>query len=494
MRAVCTTTKPQTTLFCQWGLFSEDGRTKNVYQLVRRTTKQKIALFSRSGLCTESNPLLANHYTAVDRKQHNCHQAIIQKIADERRRRAEEACLPFPRSPSSVESSTSVVQSSPIAVDSSATSQSSLPIHHHQQQQHQQGLSSSLRNLNTSSRGAASYSSPVPEHDDDRTAGGGAAAAAGYRGQSAWEQRLGRQQAVSETPAASSYDVYADEFPFPDTQGRAYNGGGEDGRRGQRNVEVENDGSGASSGRGGGGSTQGKDGASSRPAAVAVTQRSSPSAEKGTCRLSRSGSGSYSHSHERLHMHTFSSRRGSSSSFGSPDRGPSSPGWSTHARRLSGVDAVDAGGPERGGADRNYQAAPGSASAPGRHLTQKKEDNLGRVPLREAWAQEGAGGEAQGSSYGPPSTQLRAAGVAAAKGQEPEFNAAGRKDWVESVGALGEEGARREVPGGQERGEWKWSGSSGLGGGGQQQAGQRMVDEDAYRFRSFSEEVKIVRR
>eukprot|EP00903_Cladosiphon_okamuranus_P016343 g15071.t1 len=432
----------------------------------------------------------AGFFSAYDR------QAIIQKIADERRRRAEQARLPlpFPRSPSSsIEFSTSVVQSSPIAVASSATSQSSLPMHHHhQQQQHQQQqqqrLSSSLRN--------------VPEHNDGGTAGRSAAAPSGYRGQPAWEQRLGQQQAASEAPAASTCDAIADEFPFPDTQGRAYNGGGADSRPGRRNIEAESDGSGAPSGRGGGESAQGKDGASSRPAAAAVPRRSSRSAEKATRRLSRSGSDSQSHSqsrsHERLQMHTFSSRRrsSSSSSFGSPDRGgPSSPGWSSHARRLSGADDADAGGPERGGAARSYsyQAAPGSAPAAGRHLAQDKEDNFDGAPLREAWAQEGAGGgEAKVSSNGAPSMPLRGAGVPAAKDkdQESELDAAGRKDWVESVGAWGEgeEGARREALAGQQRGEWKGGGSGRSGGGEQQQAGERMVDEDAYRFRSFSEE------
>lgn len=50
-------------------------------------------------------------------------------------------------------------------------------------------------------------------------------------------------------------------------------------------------------------------------------------------------------------------------------------------------------------------------------------------------------------------------------------------------------GAGRGGGGQQQRKEWGGRGGAGGGGGGQ--ANERTVDEDAYRFRSFSEEVDI---
>lgn len=398
-------------------------------------------------------------------------------------------------------------------VGSSATSLSSLQMKHQQQQQ--QGLPSPVRDVNTlspSASGGAAYSLRASEHDGRKSGVGVRAggAVAGIRRRNAWEQRPGQQQpADSETPPASSCDVSADEFPFPDTQGQKYNGGGAEDRWGQISAQAETDGIGAPTGEGGG-SAHGKDGASVRAAAAAaaVTRRPSRSAEKGTRRLSRNGSGS--NSHERLHMHTFSSRRrssgGSSFSFGSPDRGPSSPGWSSYARRLSGGGGGDAteggGGIERDGADRTYQSVSGGVSSTtSRHLAQNKDNTFDHAPLPEAWAREGAGGEPQGS-YEAPATQPQGARVAAAQGQQSDFDAAGREAWVENARAWGEEGARREAVGYQQRGEWKGGGVGGSrggvggggvggggGGGGTGQADERMVDEDAYRFRSFSEEV-----
>lgn len=334
--------------------------------------------------------------------------------------------------------------------------------HLHQHHQQQQGLSSSVR-------GAASHSSLAPDNDSGKAGVGVRAggAAAGYRIQTAWEQRPGRQQAASDV---------SDEFPFPDKQGQNHNTDGVDGPRGQSIVAAENDGNSALSG-----------GTASRPAAAAITRRSSRSAEKGNRRLSRSGSGS--HSHERLHMHTFSSRRRSSSSFGSPDRGPSSPGWPSYARCSSGADATESGGVEWDEADRNPQPAPGNVPTAVRHLARHKDNNsLDHAPLGVAWGQEGAGGEAQGS-HGAPVTQRHDTRVATAQDQEPDFDAAGRKDWVENAGAWGEEGGGREAAGGPRRREWNGSVVGGSGGEGHPQAGERMVDEDAYRFRSFSEEV-----
>eukprot|EP00752_Nemacystus_decipiens_P018403 g16506.t1 len=350
-------------------------------------------------------------------------------------------------------------------------------------------LSSSARNVNTPARGGVSYTSLVSNHHDGKTDAsfrvGGTASPAGYHGQPPWEQRPGRQQGASETPPASNGDASADGFPFPDTRGEKYYSGGAGGRRDQTHAEDDNEGRSVPNGKGEGGA-QGMDGVSLRPAAAAVTRRSSRSAEKGTRRLSRSGSGSGSH--ERLHMHTFSSRRRSSSNFGSPDPGPSSPGGASYARRRPGADATEAGGTERDGADRsNYQPASRSVSSAGRQLGQHKDGSIDRAPLREAWPQEGAGGDPRGN-YGAPVTQPKNLKAAAAQGQASKIEATRRKDWAESAGAWGEEAARREAAGGQEQGEWKGSGGNGSGGGGQQQAGERMLDEDAYRFRSFSEE------
>ena len=356
---------------------------------------------------------------------------------------------------------------------------------HQQQHQHQQrGLSSSARNVNNPARGNAPYNSPVSERDGGQVGVGsraGGAAAVGYRGQTARDQRPGPQ-----IPPTSTCDASDNEFPFPDAQDQEHNGGG---RRGQTKIEAEKHSRSAPSGAGEE-SIHEKDGVTLRPAAATVTRRSSRSAEKGTRRLSRSGSGSRSGSHERLHMHTFSSRRRSSSSFGSPDRGSSSPGWSSYARRLSGADVAEGGGTERdrNGVDHNYHPASGSVSTAGRSLAQNKDNNFDGAPLREAWAQEGAGGEPQGN-YGAPVTQAKDARAAAAQRQEAELDAVGRKDWAESGGAWADEGARRGPAGRQRRGEWNGNGGSGSGGREQQQAGEKMVDEDAYRFRSFSEEV-----
>lgn len=491
-------------------------------------------------------------------------QAIIKKIADERRRRALEVIRATPpaeegpvsthrrrsssrtnvQGPSqpltSPELSATVAQSNPIAVDSNyATSQPPQQVQHQQQ-----GQSFSRKDSHPppSSTTGGIHSSYRNGHDGD---GHGTIVVEGDPDRrTSWEEGQERQQAAS-----STYDTSSDEFPFPGTRDQSNSRSrGRVDRQGQLVVDTNNDSGGetfgmpSSSSRGvtGGGGTPGNSAettAINQPSTRNSTDRIDATA-RGNRRLSRGGSGS---SNGRIHDRNslIASRRrssgGSGGSGGSLD-GPSSPGWSSYARRLSGHSSGGAfgrggvggsgygtedniqegGGSKRYGGDRReYQAVSGRSvkgqedPSPSRFRHNDVTDHQknsshrvehARVGERRAsrsgsWTHEGAGvreGEPQGSDRGGR--------VAGDRNGQTESRAVGRGRWMEGSGSLEEEGASTEMAGQQQqqpqeqpqREEWDEvrGGGGGLGGGGRQhQASERTVDEDAYRFRSFSEEV-----
>lgn len=206
--------------------------------------------------------------------------------------------------------------------------------------------------------------------------------------------------------------------------------------------------------------------------------------------LSRDGSNSKSNNQDRME-HILSRRRGSGGSSGSGPVGrSSSSGWSSYAKRASGVagwDPAKGGGIGRYGADGYHHAGSGRASPSTschyRSHEQNIDNNFDRAPLGESpvsrressthgrAGHKGGEGERRASyreGGGAFAKQPQDGSVTTAQSQQPEFGTAGQGEWMESVGDG--EGARLEPAG-------------------QQQANERMVDEDAYRFRSFSEEV-----
>lgn len=494
-------------------------------------------------------------------------QAIIQKIADERRRRALEVIRATPpaeegpvgtrrrssssrtntQAPSqplaSPELSAPVKHSDPIAVDSYAASQ---PPQQPQHQQQGQSFSRKDSHPPPSSTAGDTHSSNRNERDGDGLVGA-VVVEEDLGRRTAWEEGQERQQA-----AASTYDTSSDELPFPGThdQSNSRSRGGAD-RQGQLVVDTNEDSGGetfgapSSSSRGvtGGGGTPEK-GAEpmtiNQPSSRNSTDRIDATA-RGNRRLSRGGSGS---SNGRIHDRNslIASRRRSSGGSGgsgvSAGDGPSSPGWSSYARRLSGHSGGGAfgrggaggsgygtedntrggGSSERYGGDRReYQAVSGRSakgqegSSPSRFRHEDVTDHQqnsshrveqARVGERRAshsgsWSHGGAG-----VREGEPQGRDRGGRVAGDRNRQTESRAVERGRWTEGSASLEEEGSSTAMAGQQQqqqqqpqeqpqREDWDEARGGGLGGGGgrQHQASERTVDEDAYRFRSFSEEV-----
>lgn len=438
-------------------------------------------------------------------------KAIIQKIADERRRRAEEARLsrlpaerltassrrsnssgagaqPPPQSSSSIDFSASIIQSDSIAFESSATSE---PTQQNHERKEQDRVSSSARGGQSyvrSEYGGVKASADVPA----------GAAVAGYSRRIAWEQE--QELAASEAARSSAYGASADEFPFPDTQGQR--------RADDRGGGGVNAGNFAAT-RGGGVHNKDSLPMQSPAGPTAVTLTSSRSTDRsdvtiagdpvsGNSRVSRDGSNSNSN-HDRMN-YIVSRRRGSGGSTGSgPVGGSCSPGRSSHAKRASGVAGwrpTEGGGSERYGAHDHPAVSgragtttkgQGSASLPSsRHFhSNTHEQNMeisDRAPLgespvcgRESWTHSRAGNKGReggqgshGEINGAFAKQPQDGSAAAGQSQQDEVSAAGQGGWDKDDGDG--EGARLESVG-------------------KQQANERIVDEDAYRFRSFSEEV-----
>lgn len=391
-----------------------------------------------------------------------------------------------------MELSEPIIQSDYIPVESSAASESSRRIHERKERAH----SSFLRDTNTSSLPArgGSQSFTYSQHDSDKASADVAATLEGYTRQTTWEQQ--QELAASDTPPTSTYNVSTDEFPFPDTQDKQlHDSNGADDREGLVGIEAGN----ISATVGGG--LHNMDSSSPRS-----TDRSdamiAASPVNGKSRLSRDGRNSNSSNHDRMN-HLVSRRRGSGdSSSGGPVGGSSSPGWSSYAKRTSGVAGwhpTDGGESERYGADghdqpvlgravrktKGSQSASLSTSRPYHYHAHKQnmDINVDRAQLgessvsrRESWTHGRAGnkagqGGAQGSygaNNGAFAKQRQGGTGAADPGQQPQSGATGQSGWEDGGGDR--EGTRLETVG-------------------QRQASERMVDEDAYRFRSFSEEV-----
>lgn len=369
-----------------------------------------------------------------------------------------------------------------------------------------------LRGINASSLSARGGSqNKINSNGDGNKASAdvsAGAALARYSTRIAWEQEEEQEEelAASENPHVSSHDMSADEFPFPDIQDPGPNkSDGADDRGGLDGFEAGNVSPPV------GVSAHIEDSASMPPAAgsAAVILTPSRSTDRsdamiagdypanGNGRLSRNGSNSKSNNQDRME-HILSRRRGSGGSSGSgPVGGSSSPGWSSYAKRASVVadwDSTKGGGSERYGADGHQQGGSGRAGTPtrgegnaslstSRHYRpntheQNMDNNFDRAPLGESpvsrreslthgrAGHKGGEGERQGNCRGGGGAfakQPQDSSATTAQSQQPEFSTAGQ-------GECRGEGARLETMG-------------------QQQANERMVDEDAYRFRSFSEEV-----
>jgi len=148
-------------------------------------------------------------------------------------------------------------------------------------------------------------------------------------------------------------------------------------------------------------------------------------------------------------------------------------------------------GSERGGGtDPRQQPLSGGAAAEATKDTTYEGGQLEDSPISRAESWKGGGiVVGGGGTTTNPATDGRAA--ARQDQQQSGFCAEGRGGgWVEGDSAAEGEGASREMVGqrGQVEEEWDWNGGGPSGGGGRQ-ASDRVVDEDAYRFRSFSEEV-----
>lgn len=260
-------------------------------------------------------------------------QAIIQKIADERRRRVEEVrrSLPPteqasarrgssnvhlpPQASSSVDLSASNAQTASVELDSSAASQASLQ--HHQE-----------RNLNAP---------PIPGDT-----GGARGVALGGSGAAlrptAWEQRQGErpQQSASETSPSSTFDTSTDEFPFP---------GSRDPQRHKSLIEVgadRRDVPGVEAGCGDDGidapvfsnppSTSRC--ATAAPSSSAFVGDTAIENSKRSCRGStRTSKNNDNRAARAISRHASNGR--TSNNSGLSDE-PSSPGWSQHVRHPSG--------------------------------------------------------------------------------------------------------------------------------------------------------------
>ncbi|CAM9320548.1 unnamed protein product [Ectocarpus sp. 12 AP-2014] len=494
-------------------------------------------------------------------------QVIIQKIADERRRRALDVIRATPpneegpigtrrrssssrtnaQAPSqpltSPELSTPVAHSDPIAVDSYAASQ---PPQQPQHQQQGQSFSRKDSHPPPPSTAGDTHSSNRDERDGDGLVGA-VVVEEDLGRRTAWEEGQERQEA-----ATGAYDTLSNKFPFPGThdQSNSRSRGGAD-RQDQLVVDTNEDSGGetfgapSSSSRGvaGGGGTPGK-GAEpmmiSQPSSRNSTDRIDATA-RGNRRLSRGGSGSSNgRSHDRNSL--IASRRRSSGGSGgsgvSAGDGPSSPGWSSYARRLSGHSGGGAfggggaggsgygtegntrggGGSERyGGHRREYQTVSGRAakgqegSSPSRFRHDDVTDHQQNSSHRVEQARVGERRESHSGSWthggagvreGDPQGRDRGGRGAGDRNRQTESRAVGRGRWTEGSASLEEEGASTEMAGQQrlqqqqpqeqpQREEWDEARGGGLGGGGggrQHQASERTVDEDAYRFRSFSEE------
>ncbi|CAM9090747.1 unnamed protein product, partial [Hapterophycus canaliculatus] len=472
----------------------------------------------------------AGFFSALDR------QAIIQKIADERRRRVEEVRQSLPttkgqanarrssssahpalQSSSSVDLSASIAQVDSVELDYSAASQASL-------QNHQE------------------HNPSAPLMPGDTSGARGVALEDGCRaalGPTSWEegQEEHQQQSASEISPSSTLDTSTDEFPFPGIRDQQQHGDGSKGRDDRGDVlDVEangvNDthtltfGSPPSSARCPG----------TRPSSSAVVgdtaSENSKLSRGGSTRISRT---SKNHGNRAILADSMHTRNEGGSTSSGPGEVSSLPGWSLHANRPSGSSGGTMSGRGTFGASIGLG---GSGSGSARYVGDRRcphavsrrvasridgEENSIRhtqldsnahfhldfpPPTREpstAQADSWTNGDGGKTS---PQDRYRSGRVAAVsprqgvhsatgRSRHPERGAAGQGGWMgesdpSEVNGGSREEARQQQHQQAQQGE-DWPGGLRVGPGGnerqqQQQASEKMVDEDAYRFRSFSEE------